>query len=130
MLDLHYTSITAAVLAVGLVALSIPISLRRRASKVSLGFGEDPVLHKLVRAHGNFCEYAPFALLLLAMMEALGAGKHAVVFVASALLLGRLVHAIGMLMSSVPLRGLGMLATFASVLTAAVVLAKVYLAAA
>jgi uncharacterized membrane protein YecN with MAPEG domain len=129
MLDLHYTSITAAILAVGLVLLSIPISLRRRSAKVSLGVGDDAALQKLVRAHGNFCEYAPFGLLLLALTECLGAGKHAVVFIAGALLLGRLVHAVGMLLTSTPMRAIGMLLTFASILTAAFSLAKVYLAA-
>ena len=130
MQDLHFTAITAAILAVGLVALSIPISLRRRSAKVTLGIGDDPVLHKLVRAHGNFCEYAPFGLLLLALSEMLGASETAVVFIASALLLGRLVHAVGLLIGATVLRAVGMMATFAAILTAAFWLARVYLLAA
>jgi hypothetical protein len=36
---------------------------------VSLGDGGNPDLQRAIRGHANFCEYAPFALLLLAILE-------------------------------------------------------------
>jgi uncharacterized membrane protein YecN with MAPEG domain len=116
---MHVTAYTAAALAVILVALSLPISLRRQKTKISLGIGEDSLLHTQVRAQGNFIEYAPIGLVLLALIELNGAPLWMLCTVATALVGGRVVHALGMFFSSIPLRGVGMIATYFSVLMAA-----------
>ena len=117
--DMHVTAYTAAAMALILVALSLPISLRRQKTKISLGHGEDKLLHTQIRAHGNFTEYAAFGLLMLALVELVGAPLWMLCTVATALVAGRVVHAIGMFFSSIPLRGVGMIATYFSALMAA-----------
>ena len=117
--DMHVTAYTAAALAVILVALALPISLRRQKTKISLGSGDDSLLHVQVRAHGNFTEYAAFGLLMLALIEFNGAPLWMLCTVATALVAGRLVHALGMFFHSIPLRGVGMIATYFSALMAA-----------
>jgi uncharacterized membrane protein YecN with MAPEG domain len=130
MINLHYTTITAAVLAIGLILLSVPVSLRRMKSHIMLGTGDDATLLKLVRAQGNFIEYAPLGVTLLALVECTGGARWCVLLVAGALLAGRLLHPIGLLTGSTPLRGLGMLLTFTSLLSASIDLIGSYLAAA
>jgi uncharacterized membrane protein YecN with MAPEG domain len=116
---MHVTAYTAAAMAVILIALSLPISLRRQKTKISLGHGEDKLLHTQIRAHGNFTEYAAFGLLMLALYELTGATVLYLWIVAIALVGGRLLHALGMFFSSIPLRGVGMIATYFSMLMAA-----------
>ena len=116
--DMNVTAYTAAALAVILVALALPISLRRQKTKISLGSGDDSLLHVQVRAHGNFTEYAAFGLLMLALVEFNGASLWVLCTVATALVAGRLIHALGMFFSSIPLRGVGMIATYFSILMA------------
>ena len=46
--------------------LGLAVSLTRQSSHKSIGNSSDPTdrLHKLVRAHGNTCEYAPILAIL------------------------------------------------------------------
>lgn len=117
--ELYISSLVAALAAVALVALSLPISLRRRKAGVSLGHGDDDTLHRLIRAHGNFVEYAPVGLLVLAIMEMSKANTYLVWLAAAALVLGRAIHALGMFQASTPMRATGMILTFTSLLVAA-----------
>ncbi|CAG1020381.1 partial Inner membrane protein YecN, partial [Patescibacteria group bacterium] len=69
------TPIYAALLAIIFVFLSISTIKTRRELKIPLGDGKNQKLIKLIRAHSNFAEYVPFALLLIYMAEAQGAAK-------------------------------------------------------
>ncbi|NML34185.1 MAPEG family protein [Paraburkholderia antibiotica] len=55
-----------AVLGLLLFGLGLSVSMMRFRERVTSGCAEDPanLLHKLVRAHGNTTEYAPFFALL------------------------------------------------------------------
>lgn len=64
---LPITSTVAAFAAIGLIALSVPVSLRRMAVKQPLGPGDDPALLRRIRAQGNFTEYVPIVLILLGL---------------------------------------------------------------
>ena len=119
-MDLHVTCLTAATLAVLLVLLSVPISLRRQKSGISLGHEGDDTLRNLSRAHGNFTEYAPLGLILVLLMELGGAPINYLYAVAGALVLGRIVHAAGMILASVPLRAIGTLATMFTLIAGAI----------
>ena len=79
-----------------LLALLAPISRHRHAHKIGLGDGGDKVLARKVRVHGNFVEHAPFALLVLALLELCGLPAVATWTFGGALLLGRILHAVGM----------------------------------
>lgn len=69
----------------------------RRLAKVNLGVGEDPRLLKYVRAHGNFIEYTPWAVLLLIVLEGLHAPVWLIYLLGGMLVLGRAIHAYGLI---------------------------------
>jgi uncharacterized membrane protein YecN with MAPEG domain len=113
MVVLPITSTLCALSAVGLVALSIPVTVRRFRERIPVGFGRDQVLHARIRAQANFIEYVPLALLTLGLAEAAGAPRALLIGCAVALALGRALHAAGMWRGlSVPLRASGMLLTW------------------
>lgn len=122
MSSLPITSILTGVCALLMVLLSVPVSLRRTKMKAARGDAGDRDLGNLIRAHGNFIEYAPLGLLALAFVEAGGWGAQYVWTVGLLLLAGRLLHACGMFMNSVPMKGAGMLATHLSFLASGVLL--------
>ena len=123
---LPVTSVTAAIAALMLVALSAPISLRRRRLRIPSGDGGDAGLQRLIRAQGNFTEYTPMGLILLALVE-VGITPVGLLWTIGLLLVvGRGLHALGLLRGSVAVRALGMAGTFASLIVAAVILLTRY----
>ena len=90
----------AGVHALLLLALSAQVSRVRRRVKVGLGDKGDAALARAIRVQGNFIEYVPIALLLLALLELAGAPRAWLLAGGSALLLGRLLHAWGLSQSS------------------------------
>lgn len=79
-----------------MLVLLAPIPRYRSSRKIGLGDGGDKVLARMVRTHGNFIEHAPFALLVLALLELCGLATAWVWGLGAALLLGRILHAIGL----------------------------------
>lgn len=119
---LPVTSIIAALAAVALVALSIAVSFRRMAVGVRIGFGEDAALMRRIRAQGNFTEYVPLALIVLALAEYRGAPPALLWAVGVLLIAGRGLHFAGIMTGSTPLRAPGMLATYGALVLGAGVL--------
>jgi len=66
------TPIYAGLLGLLFVGLSLWVVARRVRARAASGDGGDPALSDAIRAHGNFAEYVPLALILMAMGEALG----------------------------------------------------------
>ncbi|WP_298728462.1 MAPEG family protein [uncultured Ferrovibrio sp.] len=91
------TPLYAALCAILLVVLSLRVARLRNKLQVALGDGGERVLQKAIRAQGNFVEYVPLALLLLFLLEL---SRQAPVWALHALglclLLGRILHAIGL----------------------------------
>jgi uncharacterized protein len=79
-----------------LMALSVPIVLHRRRARIGLGDGGDAVLARRMRVQANFIEYVPLGLLLLALLELGGLAAIWVWVFGAVLLLGRVLHAIGL----------------------------------
>ncbi|HEY4554814.1 MAG TPA: MAPEG family protein [Lysobacter sp.] len=79
-----------------LLMLLVPIVLLRRGRKVGLGHGGDVQLLQRIRAHGNFVEYVPLALLLIALLEVTGLRREWVAALGGALLIARILHAVGL----------------------------------
>ena len=113
------TSIIAAVLTIIFVRLSFAVIGLRRKNKVGLGSGGHEDLERAIRAQGNFAEYVPFGIILIACLEINGAPWWLVAFPGIALIIGRLIHAIGI--NSPPpdfsKRVLGMMLTFGTLIT-------------
>ena len=111
----------AAILAVMFVTLSIRVIALRRAGKLPLGFQGDIALERRVRAQGNFAEYVPLALLLLAFVEMRDAPAWLLHAMALVLVAGRLSHAYGVsqIRESFAFRVSGMAMTFTVILCAA-----------
>jgi uncharacterized membrane protein YecN with MAPEG domain len=78
-----------------LIFLSMRVSLVRRDARVSLGDGENEILRRRIRAHGNFAEFVPIALLLLALAEHTGMGALFIHIFGIVLLAARIAHAYG-----------------------------------
>ena len=72
------------------------IRRRLKAGVYFLDGGDDPLLRR-IRAHGNFAETAPMALLLRALLEFSGLGRVWLIVFGVALLLGRVIHATSLL---------------------------------
>ncbi len=102
--------------------LSIAVIRQRYRTGVSVGDGGNPDMIRSMRAQANCAEYAPIGLLLMLLTEAQGAPYWLVHLLGVMLLTGRVMHAIGF-GGARPidmLRGLGMVVTFAMLLTGAI----------
>lgn len=89
------TSIIAAVLTAIFIKLSFAVIALRRKNKVGLGSGGHEDLERAIRAQGNFAEYMPFGILLIACLELNAAPWWLVLLPGITLIIGRLLHAIG-----------------------------------
>lgn len=89
------TSIIAAVLTLIFVKLSFAVIGLRRKNQVGLGSGGHEDLERAIRAQANFAEYVPFGILLIACLELNGAPWWLVIIPGIALIIGRLIHAVG-----------------------------------
>lgn len=85
----------AALLALMYVALSVRTLRLRRHLKIAIGDAGDERMLRAMRVHANFAEYVPLCLLLLHFNELAGAGLLVLHLLGASLLLGRIVHALG-----------------------------------
>jgi uncharacterized protein len=137
MLSLPITSITAALLAIIMLPLTVQVSAKRLAlgkaagdvNAVLYGDGGDAVLLRRIRAFGTFIEYVPFCLIMLALTEGAGASSVLVWAIGGTLLVSRIVHALAILYTKHPApRRTAMFMTYASILVPSVWLLFHYLA--
>jgi uncharacterized protein len=84
------------------IALTALVIIRRAKTGVNLLDGGDVTLLRRIRAHGNFSETAPMALLLLALLEMRGVSPMWIALLGSCLLLGRVLHASSLLTNNTP----------------------------
>jgi len=122
------TSIVAAIFAVMAVALSLAVTRRRFQVRTTHGDAGDATLGKRIRAHGNFVEYAPLALILLALLEGQNAPDGLVCALGVVFVLSRLLHVVGMLWwRKVLLRVVAMTAQHAGFIAAVIWLTRDFL---
>lgn len=94
---IHLTLLFAGVLALLQCLLTALVITRRAKTGVNLMDGGDKVLLRRIRAHGNFVENVPIALLLMALLEHSGLAQIALLALGSALVIGRVLHAHGLI---------------------------------
>lgn len=116
------TALYAGLLTPLFVLLSIRVIRQRRAARVGIGHGDDAALLRRMRVHANFAEYVPLALLLMGLLESMGASRYLLHGLGIALVIGRVVHAYGVSQAreNLTLRVAGMTLTFAVLTVAAV----------
>lgn len=104
-------------IAAACAAINLWLALRivpgRVRGKVLLGDGGSLALLARQRAHANFVEYAPFVLILLALIELAGGSPTWLWGAGVAFVLARLAHGLGMTRAAPnPLRAGGALTTW------------------
>ena len=119
------TAFYAALLALIYVGLSMWVIVGRVDKSALFGDGGDGALARRIRAHANFIEYVPMAIVVIALFEAAGGGAGLVRGLMIALIVVRLMHPIGMFAkANTPpqflFRGLGIVGTLAIIAVAAV----------
>ena len=93
------TALYCSLLAIWLFILSIRvIGLRGNPAFafIAQGSGDEDLLQRAIRAHGNLTEYAPMMLIVLYLLETSGAESNALHLLGGSFLIGRLMHGIGM----------------------------------
>jgi len=108
------TGLYAGLLALMFVPLSFRVIRMRYRKRIGIMDGGDREMGRAMRAHGNFTEYVPLALILMALVEINGAPLYLVHLYGAVLVGGRVLHAFGLSRSSGASRPrvVGMIATF------------------
>jgi len=114
------TGLYAGLFALMLVTLSMRISRMRESKGIELLTGDDAEMARAVRAHGNFIEYVPLLLVLMAAMELNGIAPYVIHLFGTLMLVSRIAHVSALRRSSKmgKLRVMAMLGTFAALILA------------
>ena len=122
--DISITLVLAAIFGLLHVIFTLRVGGYRFRNKISLGDGGDHELRNRVRAHGNFIENAPIALLLILLNDLDGAKDNTLILMGSILLIARLTHYLTIATRKLPIfmRPLSMIGTLGTILAASVML--------
>jgi len=90
------TSFYAGLLGLLFLTLTYNVIMRRMKLRVGIGAGNDPVLQRAIRVHGNFAELVPMALILMYFAEQWETPFWALHAMGAVLLLARILHAWGL----------------------------------
>ena len=122
--DISISLALAAVFGFLHVIFTLRVGSYRFRNKISLGDGGDHELRNRVRAHGNFIENVPIALLLILLNDLDGAQDKTLIVMGSILLASRVTHYLTIATRGLPviLRPLSMIGTLGTILAASVML--------
>ena len=122
--DISISLALAAVFGLLHVIFTLRVGNYRFKSRISLGDGGDPEMRNRVRAHGNFIENVPIAVLLILLNDLDGAQDNTLILMGSILLISRLTHYLTIATRRLPviLRPLSMIGTLVTILAASVML--------
>jgi uncharacterized membrane protein YecN with MAPEG domain len=108
----------ASVLALTQVPITVAVGLRRARTGIQFLAEGDVRLLRLMRAHGNFAETVPIAIIAMAAAELVGAPPGLLVAGGGGLVLGRVLHYLTLLRSGFgPGRAVGMVLTLLPIAT-------------
>lgn len=116
------TILYAGILGLVYVALTGFVIRGRYRYKISLGDAGNAAMTKRIRAHGNFAEYVPFALLLLFLTDYVQYAPWIIHVLGVLLVVGRISHAIGLNKDAFLLRSLGMILTLGVIVVSSLLL--------
>ena len=122
------TALYAGLLGLIAVGVAFPPGMMRGKLNISVGDGGNPALLLAMRRHANFAEWVPLALILIALLELNGVSPRAIHVLGAALVVARLLHAVGLKSDTVQNvgRGLGAMATALITVVASVWLLVVF----
>lgn len=89
------TLVYAGLLAIWFLVLSARV-VQGRMKGANLGDGGDAILLRRIRGHGNFAEYVPLILLLMAMLEYGGLQAWVLHVLGVTLVVARLLHGVAL----------------------------------
>ncbi len=114
------TGLYAGILGIFYFVLSMRVISNRVRAKVNLLDGGDEALTRAMRVHGNFTEYVPFALLLMALAEIQGGSGLFIHVSGTVLIVCRLCHAYAITATTGqnPFRFIGFAGTFCVIFAA------------
>ena len=114
------TGLYAGTLGIVFIVLSLRVIKTRVRAQVNLLDGGDEALTRAMRVHGNFAEYVPFALLLMALAEIQGASVLFMHGLGTVLIVCRLCHAYAITAKTgrSPARVIGVVETFGVIIAA------------
>lgn len=95
-LTLPITALYGGILGLLALILSIRITVMRARTKIVLQDGGNQDMVAAVRCFGNFAEYVPLALILIAVLEINGASATTLHALGAALVAGRVIHPFGL----------------------------------
>lgn len=90
------TMLYAALLALVYIGLTLCVVQGRFKHRIGLGDGGIEPMTQRIRAHANFAEYVPFALLLIFLVEYARYPAILVHALGTALVIARILHAVGL----------------------------------
>ncbi len=93
---LPITLSTASALTIICLALIVNVARGRWRHRVPMGDGGNSDLLVRMRTHANFTEYVPLLLVLMALLELAGANRLFLTGFGGALIVFRVLHAVGM----------------------------------
>jgi uncharacterized membrane protein YecN with MAPEG domain len=93
---LAVTLVTASILALMCLVLAARVSRARMKHRISLGDKGNEELLVRMRIHGNFVEFVPLVLILMALLELSGADRTWLMAAGAVLVLSRIMHVIGL----------------------------------
>ncbi len=118
---LSITPIYVSILGLLFLPITARVALYRIKTKISLGTGDDPEMVRRMRGQANFVETVPIALILLIVMEVLGASNTWIHALGPMLVLGRIAHYFGLTeMAPLAFRVIGIAATLLTILLGSV----------
>ncbi len=122
LVSIHAAALWSGLLILLLLTLSGLTVRRRRRHLVAFGDGGNEDLTSASRAFGNAAEYIPAGLVALTLLALTGANPLMIHVIGGTLMVGRIVHAIGLIFQKGPSLGrvAGMILTYLALIVAAV----------
>jgi len=84
------------------IALGIQVTMYRAKNNTMWGDAGDEQMQRRIRAHANHSEWMPATIIILALIEMVGVSALIIFVLGAAMLVGRLLHAVGLMASGAP----------------------------
>ena len=91
-----YSAAAGAILIILQAILMVLAGAYRARSGINLGTGDDPVMERKIRRHGNLAENAGLFVAVLALAEMTFVPNRIIIYIAIAFIVARLFHAIAL----------------------------------